>query len=244
MSVNGDVCCSALVRRIMFVTLFHAATLLHHLVVVGFCILFIPLDNDNQFVWEAKHFYGRYFTNWNFAFQILYFTMCVVADMLDEKSKVNLKSWLEDAKNFLFTVIVFPYTWFSVTSFWTMYHVDEEYVFPQALKDLCPPWVNHGVHTNILVVMLLEVVLSPRLLVMSRMKGAVVLAISLVAYDITYLSGNILYGAYLYPFCTWFYTSEMVMILIGFNIWIMCFYILGAKFVFTSNIKPQKTRLL
>jgi len=54
-------------------------------------------------------------------------------------------------KDFLFATIVFPLSLFVAVTFWTLYAIDRELVFPQVMDAIYPRWLNHLVHTFILV---------------------------------------------------------------------------------------------
>lgn len=51
---------------------------------------------------------------------------------------------------------------FVAATFWGLYAVDRELVFPQILDSFYPSWLNHAMHSSIAVFAFLEMVLTPR----------------------------------------------------------------------------------
>lgn len=47
-------------------------------------------------------------------------------------------------------------------TFWGLYIVDRELVFPKAIDPFFPAWLNHVMHTNIMLFMILEMYISFR----------------------------------------------------------------------------------
>ncbi|XP_032218996.1 androgen-induced gene 1 protein isoform X2 [Nematostella vectensis] len=59
-------------------------------------------------------------------------------------------------RDHLFTTLAFPFAVFVSATFWGIYAVDRELIFPTALDAIIPPWINHGLHTWNAVLILLE----------------------------------------------------------------------------------------
>jgi len=58
---------------------------------------------------------------------------------------------------FIYASVVFPIGIFVVVTFWGLYAVDRELVFPAALDaSYIPPWLNHVMHTTVLLFLVLE----------------------------------------------------------------------------------------
>lgn len=47
-------------------------------------------------------------------------------------------------------------------TFWALYLVDRELVFPKAIDAFFPTWLNHAMHTNIMIFILIELYTSFR----------------------------------------------------------------------------------
>lgn len=52
--------------------------------------------------------------------------------------------------------LAFPLSMFVGLTFWALYFVDRELVFPRALDPFFPAWLNHVMHTNIMIFILVE----------------------------------------------------------------------------------------
>ena len=75
--------------------------------------------------------------------------------MLKEWKKLNVKGPYIFSYNFLglqFVGIIF----------WALMFVDRELVLPKALDPYFPWWLNHLMHTSIMVSTFIEMILSPR----------------------------------------------------------------------------------
>jgi hypothetical protein len=59
-------------------------------------------------------------------------------------------------------VFAFPLAMFVGSTFWGLYAIDRELVFPKALDAFFPNWLNHVMHTNIMVFIILELFTSFR----------------------------------------------------------------------------------
>ena len=101
--------------------------------------------------------------------QSAYFLLCVTCDCItfttnykqDDKTKTN-KFCLLRLRDRLFTSLAFPLSMFVGLTFWGLYAIDRELVFPRALDPYFPQWLNHVMHTNIMVCSLIEMCTSYR----------------------------------------------------------------------------------
>lgn len=62
----------------------------------------------------------------------------------------------------LLACLAFPISMFVGLTFWALYAVDRELVFPRVLDDYFPTWLNHVMHTNIMLLILIELFTSCR----------------------------------------------------------------------------------
>lgn len=56
----------------------------------------------------------------------------------------------------ILTCLAFPLSMFVGLTFWGLYAVDRELVFPKAIDPYFPSWLNHVMHTNIMLFILIE----------------------------------------------------------------------------------------
>ncbi|XP_032829735.1 androgen-induced gene 1 protein isoform X2 [Petromyzon marinus] len=61
----------------------------------------------------------------------------------------------------IFTVLAFPIGTFVVIAFWAMYSWDREMVHPEVLDSFIPAWLHHGMHSTVLLFLLLEILMTP-----------------------------------------------------------------------------------
>lgn len=116
--------------------------------------------------WESLFTYRGYggkfkfLTFWCQIIQTSYYAFCLLNDVFGSNvgPSQNLKSrsGLQRFRDFVFASIVFPIGTFVVITFWGIYAVDRELVFPKALDAFIPPWLNHVMHTTVLPFLLVE----------------------------------------------------------------------------------------
>ena len=67
--------------------------------------------------------------------------------------------------------------------FWSVYLIDRELVFPSAVSVIVPGWMNHSMHTVIIVALVIEMRIT-RHRYSKRSLGLAALALYLTIYDI------------------------------------------------------------
>lgn len=70
---------------------------------------------------------------------------------------------------------------FVTLTFWGLYFIDRELIFPKAIDPYFPPWLNHIMHTNIAIFLLIEVFTSFRRYP-TRKQGLTLLASVMLTY--------------------------------------------------------------
>lgn len=81
----------------------------------------------------------------------------------------------------LLACLAFPLSLFVGLTFWALYLVDRELVFPKALDPYFPVWLNHVMHTNIMIFILIEFCTSFRRYP-ARKTGLTVLSTFMIVY--------------------------------------------------------------
>ncbi|KAJ9601339.1 hypothetical protein L9F63_000477 [Diploptera punctata] len=184
--------------------------------------------SDDHYVHNVmKKFKWRYFTGWNFTVQIIYFMTCVTEDIMRLMKHTSVPNdWIRRVKDFIFTSLFFPGTLFVTLMFWIVYLIDRKLVCPVAVEVVVPSWINHSIHTVIIVVLVIEMRIT-RHRYSKRSLGLAALAIYLTAYDILFFNAFITDGAWIYPLyqvLNWFYR---MLLLVTSTTTIFGFYILG-----------------
>lgn len=104
----------------------------------------------------------RYMTNWNLAIQIIFCLLCLTYDFHKifyiEKWSNQLKKFLD----FIFYSIVGPNNLFVSIAFWSIYAYDSLAIFPIPLNTILPDWLNHFIHTGIVLLSFLDIVFTDR----------------------------------------------------------------------------------
>ncbi|XP_018575490.1 androgen-dependent TFPI-regulating protein-like [Anoplophora glabripennis] len=141
----------------------------------------------------------HFFTVWNFMLQILFLLTAV----LDETSKlldlpVLTRKRLGRTRAFLFNTLVFPCSLLVVTIFWTIWHIDRELVLPKILDKVFPLWLNHVMHTIILVPLAVELALPKRYNFVRFENAAATLVLYALFYQLQYFSIYLRHGIWLY----------------------------------------------
>ncbi|XP_044738599.1 androgen-induced gene 1 protein-like isoform X3 [Chrysoperla carnea] len=98
---------------------------------------------------------SMFLTHWNVLIQTFFFGLCVLCDITGSKT-------LKKFKNFLHTTIAFPLAFIVGITFWAIYAIDRELIFPKVLDEYFPGWLNHLMHTNIMVFTVIEMITSER----------------------------------------------------------------------------------
>ncbi|XP_068150643.1 androgen-induced gene 1 protein isoform X2 [Drosophila tropicalis] len=101
-------------------------------------------------------------------------------------------------KDWLLATLAFPVALNVGVTFWTLYAIDRELVFPKILDPVFPSWLNHVLHTNIVVFIVLELFTSYRAYP-KRSTGLTGLAIFMGSYLIWIHIVKHYSGVWVYP---------------------------------------------
>ncbi|RZC33098.1 androgen-induced gene 1 protein-like [Asbolus verrucosus] len=94
--------------------------------------------------------------------------------------------------------LAFPLSMFVGLTFWAIYFVDRELIFPRALDKYFPVWLNHVMHTNIMIFILIELYTSYRKYP-SRKFGLTVLSVFMLVYLVWIHVIHAYSGMWVYP---------------------------------------------
>uniref|UniRef100_A0A2P2I1V6 Androgen-induced gene 1 protein-like n=1 Tax=Hirondellea gigas TaxID=1518452 RepID=A0A2P2I1V6_9CRUS len=89
----------------------------------------------------------KYLTFWDLLMQWLWFTLAVLGGLTGGSQYRRGKPMLQRILDFLFTAILFPIALFVSVSFWTLFIIDREMIFPVIYDTFFPLWLNHAIHT-------------------------------------------------------------------------------------------------
>lgn len=128
---------------------------------VSFLFYFINCARKHDNLAQDIIFQLYFLTNWNWIIQIIYFILCTLNALqlyLSKKEKDTIRK-LDVICNTLYTSLAFPLGSLVVVSFWLIYAIDRELIYPSRLDSLIPIWLNHVMHTLPLVACLIEMAL-------------------------------------------------------------------------------------
>lgn len=128
--------------------------------------------------------------------QTTYFTIAVLNDLCGS-DEPNQKPFIRRLKDLFFCALAFPLAMFVGTTFWGIYAVDRELILPRSLDKFFPLWLNHLMHTNIMIFSFLELISSFRMYPRRKL-GLFILTAFMLAYVvwvhvIYYNTGNWVY---------------------------------------------------
>ncbi|XP_046753510.1 androgen-induced gene 1 protein-like isoform X6 [Diprion similis] len=105
----------------------------------------------------------KYLTFWDLILQAVFFFVCLLNDFGGSNELCPAKRpILRRVKDFFHASLGFPVAMFVGVTFWALMAVDRELVLPAAIDAYFPWWLNHLMHTLIMVTTLLEMIIAPR----------------------------------------------------------------------------------
>lgn len=113
---------------------------------------------DFQIVTPHVNTYGgrwKFLTFLNLIIQLLYFIIAPLGDVVTLLSG-RRDNWLVKLRDLLFSSLAFPLGVFVAATFWGIYLMDRELIFPRALDKIFPSWLNHILHTWCAILIILE----------------------------------------------------------------------------------------
>lgn len=133
---------------------------IYHILVYIIYLYALVYENVNIGIgWSTYGGKFKYLTFLDTCIQTIYFGLSIVNDLFGSNvrpseriKRTTLQRWRD---NFL-AAIVFPVGTFVVVTFWGIYAVDRELVYPKALDKVIPQWLNHIMHTTVLPFLLIE----------------------------------------------------------------------------------------
>lgn len=180
-------------------TIFHmiAAVQFWYAVYYDFAFVKVPEQHHRM----GNNFGGKfkYLTFLDAIIQAVYFTISLTNDFIgtNEVAPKTLPK-IRKIKDFFLATFAFPLAFNVGISFWTLMAIDRELVFPKVLDLFFPSWLNHVMHTNIMVFILLEMFISFRIYP-KRSKGLQGLLLFLLSYLVWLHFIKYMSGVWVYP---------------------------------------------
>ncbi|XP_052236868.1 androgen-induced gene 1 protein-like isoform X1 [Dreissena polymorpha] len=141
----------------------HAVCLASYVYTLYFSLRYIG-EGDEPYVYlfSYRGFAGKfkYMTFLNVLLQTFYFGLSLLNDLTGSYVKPSdnggRKSKLQSFLDVVLASLAYPIGVFVVMTFWAIYAVDRELVYPKVLDALIPQWLNHAMHTTVLPFLLIE----------------------------------------------------------------------------------------
>ncbi|CAF0858377.1 unnamed protein product [Brachionus calyciflorus] len=156
--------------------------------------------------------------------QLVFFTVCLL-DSLQEI--VNKKSYFKRLRNFMFKSLAFPIGTFVFFSFWLIYAIDRELVFPTRFDAIIPSWHNHIMHTLPVIGTWIECYLNEYKYEKSAFFGVVPTFLAAFAYLIWMLIVRKFGGIWVYPLMNVLTNFQKFFVILIFFAIVGGFYRLG-----------------
>lgn len=223
------------IRGHRFSTFFHLGALIHHIFVLYYMNFMIDVGNHihkYQYIRVMAEFSFRFFTCWNFLMQCCYFSLCLAHDLLqmtDSDVFLKTKENVVRLRNFMFRAFAFPMAFTVSVMFWGLFSVDRSFVFPTEAELVVPSWCNHAIHTNIAILMLVEIATTchgyshPE----SRRTAIFGLTVLSTLYFSCYIGTYIQHGIWLYPVYEILNWSQRFLFLIFSYVLTVALYLCG-----------------
>ena len=138
----------------------------------------------------------KFLTHINVSLQFGFFAVQLLADL----SPGPFKKVLQRLTDLVFTTMVLPLAIFIPVSFWGLYAIDRNLIYPEVFDKVVPPYINHFLHTAILLWALCEVYLVHHHFPSTRWAAVVIFT-----YSLAYCS----WVVYLYVTTNWWCYSVM-----------------------------------
>ncbi|XP_049620759.1 LOW QUALITY PROTEIN: androgen-dependent TFPI-regulating protein [Suncus etruscus] len=139
---------------------------IYHFLVFSWYVLLNYFISKQEGAPQKSHIFQnggqwKYLTFLNLYLQAIFYGVACLEDVLKRMKGKNDMKFITALRDQLFTTLVFPISTFIFLTFWIFFLYDQELVFPKALDDLIPTWLNHAMHTFILPLSLVEIMQRP-----------------------------------------------------------------------------------
>ncbi|XP_019869344.1 androgen-induced gene 1 protein [Aethina tumida] len=187
----------------------------------------------------------KYLTYWDALLQGFFFTICLLNDLIGSNEVAPKKTpFIRKVKDILLPSLAFPISFFVGATFWALYFIDRELVFPKALDPFFPTWLNHVMHTNIMIFILIELATSFRRYP-SRKVGISILAVFSISYLVWIHIIHAKTGFWVYPVLEVLPTAGRIVFFVACLFMFIGFYLLGEKLnaiVWKKQLKQAPTK--
>lgn len=153
-------------------------------------------DPNVKIVGELSY---RFLTNWTYGMQLIYYFLMVFSHLIGvvpALGKISTK--VRNLADILFSTIAIPFGLTVTISFWSLYAIDRELIYPSWIDKVIPLWMNHALHTFNSVLPLIDMVFCNHKFP-SWSLSSVCILLYLLAYGVCLFGTYYTHGRWLYP---------------------------------------------
>lgn len=104
----------------------------------------------------ARFGHFKFITFWNLIVQLVTFSLSLIIDLIQTDTNRFKLIPVVALRDRLFNSLAFPLSAHIAITFWSIYAIDRELIFPVHVEPYWPQWLNHTSHTVILLIVLIE----------------------------------------------------------------------------------------
>lgn len=157
----------------------------------------------------------------------MYYSLALINDFVgsNEPGDKNPPT-IRKVRDYIFATFACPLGTHVAFTFWTLYAIDRELVFPKIIDSFYPWWLNHALHSNVFVLILLESFILHHQYLGWR-KEATVLTAAIVAYIAWVNIVKLVTGFWVYPVLNELNNLARIGFYLGNIVSPLIFYFLG-----------------
>ncbi|KAF7490467.1 Androgen-induced -like protein [Sarcoptes scabiei] len=191
----------------------------------------------------------KYLTNINLAIQFILFTLMSIESIWNRDRKTfqtnkKLSSSLSKMTSFLFYSLAFPVAMFVTISFWSIWSIDRELIFPKIFDKYYPFWLNQTAHTLVAIAVLIELMLARWTPPAKQSYGLVLINLFSYSYGALVLYIAIAHNVWVYPFISKLDWPQRIGFAVAFGLLNSLLYRLAIEFnrrFSTDRLQCQST---
>ncbi|XP_071854390.1 androgen-induced gene 1 protein-like isoform X3 [Apostichopus japonicus] len=188
---------------------------------------FVPREQMEFF--PGPTFRIAYLTHICEILQLVYFFWSCITDMVSASAPHSSAGRATVAfRDWFLAAIVFPIGSLVVITFWAIYGMNRELIFPAALDEFFPAWLNHALHTFVLPLLLIDM-----LLVKHKYPSRISGILGAVGFALCYLVWILYLGfakdIWVYPFLKVLEGPYFILFFAVMTVVLIIFYIIGEK---------------
>ncbi|XP_039205407.1 androgen-dependent TFPI-regulating protein [Crotalus tigris] len=184
---------------------------------------------------STGYFYQLFGGQWRYLsvlivfLQVFFYGISLLTSAFILMKKQRIATIMISFKDLIFSSLVFPFSTFVIVSFWSIYLYDRELIIPKSMDSLFSEWINHGMHTLVFPLGLVEMVVVPHQY-SSVGKSLSILGMTALGYQLWVLYYFAKTGKWLYPFFE-FLSPLGIIVFAGIGLVTLFFYYMLGRFL-------------